>query len=331
MNNIQKTDELLSLSDLRTHFRTPKGLVRAVDGVSFSLHRGETIGIVGESGSGKSVCARTIMGLLPSYAMVSAESSVIFDGQELIGLSEKKFRRIRGRDIAMIFQDPMTTLNPVIKIGKQISESLTLHLGMNAADARSRAIELLREVGIPQPDTRVDQYPHQLSGGMRQRVAIAIALSCEPKLLIADEPTTALDVTVQAEILDLLQREQKNRGMALILITHDLGVVAGRCDNVAVMYAGRIVERGPTGALFASPHMRYTQALLDSIPRLDTPPQSELRNIGGSPPNLIVPPPGCRFAPRCGEASENCSTQEPALTPAAGNTGHSFACWNPQL
>jgi peptide/nickel transport system ATP-binding protein len=249
---------LLAVEDLHTHFRTPRGRVRAVDGVSFSLDRGRTLGIVGESGCGKSVLARTIMSLLPSNAWVPQASRVLFDGRDLRGLSERALRSVRGRQMAMIFQDPMTSLNPVMTCGAQIVEALAWHMGLGRRAARDRAVELFTAVGIPEPARRVDHYPHQLSGGMRQRVAIAIALSCEPALLIADEPTTALDVTVQAEILDLLNRQQRERHMALILITHDLGVVAGHTDDVAVMYAGRIVERAATTTLFAHTRMPYT-------------------------------------------------------------------------
>jgi len=316
---------LLVVDDLHTHFRTPRGRVHAVDGVSFALSRGRTLGIVGESGCGKSVLSRTIMGLLPSNAQVPAESRVLFDGRDLRHLSERALREVRGRHMAMIFQDPMTSLNPVMTCGAQIAEALMYHLGLGRRAARDRAIALLASVGIPEPDRRVDHYPHQLSGGMRQRVAIAIALSCEPQLLIADEPTTALDVTVQAEILDLLQQQQRSRNMALILITHDLGVVAGRTDEVAVMYAGRIVERAATATLFAETRMPYTEALLRSIPRLDDPPHTRLDAIAGRPPDLIDPPPGCRFAPRCRYAADDCRQQAPALS----GDRHAFACWHP--
>jgi peptide/nickel transport system ATP-binding protein len=316
---------LLAVEDLHTHFSTPRGRVRAVDGVSFSLDRGRTLGIVGESGCGKSVLARTIMGLLPSSARVPQASRVLFDGRDLRGLSERALRSVRGRQMAMIFQDPMTSLNPVMTCGAQIVEALTWHMGLGRRAARDRAVELFTAVGIPEPARRVDHYPHQLSGGMRQRVAIAIALSCEPALLIADEPTTALDVTVQAEILDLLDRQQRERHMALILITHDLGVVAGHTDDVAVMYAGRIVERAATTTLFAHTRMPYTEALLRSIPRLADPPHTPLETIAGRPPELIDPPPGCRFAPRCRYAADDCRHLAPALT----GDGHAFACWHP--
>ncbi len=316
---------LLAVEDLHTHFRTPRGRLRAVDGVSFSLDRGQMLGIVGESGCGKSVLARTIMGLLPSNADVPPASRVLFDGRDLRRLSERALRHVRGRHIAMVFQDPMTSLNPVMTCGAQILEALTYHLRMSRRTARDRAVELFTAVGIPEPARRVDHYPHQLSGGMRQRVAIAIAISCEPALLIADEPTTALDVTVQAEILDLLKRQQRERHMALILITHDLGVVAGRTDEVAVMYAGRIVERAATTKLFAHTRMPYTEALLRSIPRLADPPHTPLQTIAGRPPELIDPPPGCRFAPRCRYAADDCRHVAPSLI----GDGHAFACWHP--
>ncbi|WP_281017451.1 MULTISPECIES: ABC transporter ATP-binding protein [unclassified Minwuia] len=321
---------LLELTNVSTHFHSPAGRVRAVDGVSVSLEAGQTLGLVGESGSGKSVLARTIMGLLPSYAEIPKGGAITFDGQNLLTMDRKARRAISGPGIGMIFQDPMTSLNPVMKIGQQVYEGMRHHFGTSKATGRQRAIELLTEVGIPQPDVRVDQYPHQLSGGMRQRVAIAIALACEPKLLIADEPTTALDVTVQSGILDLLQREQRDRGMTLILITHDLGVVAGRCDKVAVMYAGGIVETGSTRSLFARTRMRYTQALLDSIPRLDRPPHERLKSIGGRPPNLITPPPGCRFAPRCAFADAQCEAAMPPMQADEADPAHSFACWHPR-
>ncbi len=319
---------LLSVADLQTHFETAKGLLRAVDGVSFDLIQGRTLGIVGESGCGKSVLARTLMGLLPGNARLAPEARIAFDGRDLRTLSEKALRQVRGRDIAMVFQDPMTSLNPVMPVGRQIVEALTRHLGMSTTQARSRAVELLQSVGIPQPDIRVKQYPHELSGGMRQRVAIAIAISCEPKLLIADEPTTALDVTVQSEILDLLQQQQRERHMAMILITHDLGIVAGRCDEVAVMYAGRIVERGGTMDLFANARMPYTEALLQSIPRMENPPHQRLQAISGRPPDLVMPPPGCRFAPRCAYVGERCRHETPALV-ADDPSGHEYACWRP--
>ena len=316
---------LLHVESLSTYFQTPRGRLHAVDGVSFKLAHGRTLAIVGESGCGKSVLARTIMGLLPSNAHVAPESRVLFDGRDLRCMSDRSLREVRGRQMAMIFQDPMTSLNPVMTCGAQITEVLEHHLKLGHRAARDRAVELLSSVGIPEPSRRVDHYPHQLSGGMRQRVAIAIALSCEPQVLIADEPTTALDVTVQADILDLLRHQQHRRSMALILITHDLGVVAGRTDEVAVMYAGSIVEHAATALLFTETQMPYTQALLRSIPRLDDPPHTRLEAIGGRPPDLIDPPAGCRFAPRCRYAADDCRRQAPALSGKL----HAFACWHP--
>src|SRR5262245_33437484 len=290
---------LLQVIDQRTAFATSRGLLKAVDGVSLRLERGRTLGIVGESGSGKSILARSIMRLLPPSAVIGDSSRIVLDGHELGSLSERDLRRVRGRRMAIVFQNPMMSLNPVLTIGTQIGETLTHHLGLAGAAARRRALDLLAAVGLPQPDVRIDQYPHQLSGGMRQRVAIAIALACEPELLIADEPTTALDVTIQAEILDLLQRLQRERRTAMILITHDLGVVAGRTDEVAVMYAGRIVEQAPTRTLFKAARMPYTRALLASVPRLDDGKGRRLATIDGHPPDLVRPPRGCSFGPRC--------------------------------
>ena len=325
---------LLQVENLHTHFQTERGLVRAVDGVSFSLDQGVTLGLVGESGCGKTILCRTLMGLLPPSARVSEDACILFNGHDLRGLDEKAMRAIRGREVAMIFQDPMTSLNPVMKVGAQISETLIHHLGTSKPDARARGIELLRAVGISAPERRIDEYPHQLSGGIRQRVAIAIALACEPKLLIADEPTTALDVTVQSGILDLLREQQRERNMSMILITHDLGVVAGRTDEIAVMYAGKIVERSTTKDLFGNTRMPYTQALMQSIPQLDHPAHRRLKTISGQPPNLIYPPPGCRFAPRCSRAEAQCRDEEPVLASDGADSGdggvdHSFACWHP--
>jgi len=319
---------LLAVERLQTHFQTDRGLVRAVDGVDFTLEQGVTLGLVGESGCGKTILCRTLMGLLPPSAKIPDDAVVRFDGNDLRKLNEKALREIRGKDIAMIFQDPMTSLNPVMTVGAQISESLRLHLGYSKRDAHARSVELLRAVGIPAPQRRVDEYPHQLSGGIRQRVAIAIALACEPKLLIADEPTTALDVTVQSGILDLLQREQGERNMSMILITHDLGVVAGRTDEIAVMYAGKMVERASTRDVFHDTRMPYTRALIDSIPVLDQPAHTRLSTIPGQPPNLIYPPAGCRFAPRCNRVQERCRSEEPALS-ATVPSHHLFACWHP--
>jgi peptide/nickel transport system ATP-binding protein len=315
---------LLVLRDVAVELPSPRGLLRAVDGVSLELEAGRTLGIVGESGSGKTMLSRAIAHLLPRGAKLSGR--VTFDGQILSELPPEALRRLRGRALAFIFQDPMTSLNPVLSIGSQLIETLREHLGLDTAAAQRRAIELLGEVGIPGPEQRLKQYSHQFSGGMRQRVAIAIALSCEPKLLIADEPTTALDVTVQAQILDLLAREQRRRRMAMILITHDLGVVAGRTDEVAVMYAGRVVERAPTRRLFKAMRMPYTEALIASIPELEAPPHTPLKAIAGLPPDPTRRGPGCAFAPRCPHCRERCRVAAP---PLAGDGTHHFACWNP--
>jgi peptide/nickel transport system ATP-binding protein len=314
---------LLSVQDLRVEFRTARGLLRAVDGVSFELEAGRTLGIVGESGCGKTVLSRSLLRLNPI-----AGGRIVFDGLDLTAMDESELRDVRGRHVSIVFQDPMTSLNPVLSIGAQIAETLVHHLRVSRRAARERARELLAAVGIPAPEARLREYPHQLSGGMRQRVTIAMALACEPRLLIADEPTTALDVTVQAQILDLLQHQQRERGMAMILVSHDLGVVAGRTDEIAVMYAGRIVERAPTRLLFARTRMPYTEALLRAIPRLGQPSHTRLEAIGGRPPDLVSPPPGCRFAPRCGRVRERCRRDEPPLE-SDGDAGHEFACWYP--
>jgi len=318
---------LLEVRDLKTHFRTGRGLVRAVDGVSLSLERGKTLGIVGESGCGKSVLSRSIMGLLPRFNVVR-KGKVVFAGRDISGLPASEMRHIWGTEMAMVFQDPMTSLNPVMKIGAQIEESLRYHLGMPRDDAVETAEVLLRSVGIPEPRRRLEEYPHQLSGGMRQRVTIAIALACGPALLFADEPTTALDVTVQAQILDLLADQQRDRNMAMILVTHDLGVVAGRTDHIAVMYAGKIVESAPTSVLFSELKMPYTEALVKSIPRLTNRSHTRLEIIGGRPPDLVSPPSGCRFSPRCPYAQDRCRTEEPPLQEAP-TPGHLYACWYP--
>ena len=308
---------LLEVRDLRTWFATPRGTVHAVDGVSLTLERGRTLGIVGESGSGKTVLARSIMNLLPKRAAVPAGGEVRFEGEAISGLGVKQMRRRWGVEMAMVFQDPMTSLNPVVKIGQQITEALREHFSMRGREARATAVELLRSVGLPAPERRIDEYPHQLSGGMRQRVTLAIALSCGPKLLIADEPTTALDVTVQRQILDLLQRQQRERHMALILVTHDLGVVANRTDEIVVMYAGQVVEQAPTATLFGQTRHPYTEALLASIPRLEQPSHTPLRAIPGRPPDLVAVAAGCRFAPRCRYAQARCLTEPPDLVAAA--------------
>jgi oligopeptide/dipeptide ABC transporter ATP-binding protein len=317
---------LLEVTDLRTGFRTAGGLVRAVDGVSLTLDRGRTLGIVGESGSGKSVLSRSIMGLLPKRNVVR-EGRVVYDGQDLTALGPKAQRNLWGAEMSMVFQDPMTALNPVLKIGNQITEGLRHHLGVDRKTANQNAVALLRSVGIPEPERRLSQYPHELSGGMRQRVMIAVALACGPKLLFADEPTTALDVTVQAQILNLLARQQRERNMAMILVTHDLGVVAGRADDIAVMYAGQIVEKAPTTTLFRNVRMPYTEALLRSIPKLDEPRHARLQAIPGRPPQLVDPPSGCRFAPRCPYAQAKCHVAAPPLVES--EPGHEYRCWFP--
>jgi peptide/nickel transport system ATP-binding protein len=317
---------LLSIEDVVVELPTSRGNLRAVDHVDLALGAGQTLGIVGESGCGKTMLSRAILLLLPKKAKLSGR--VIFDGQDLVRLKAEALRRLRARSIAVVFQDPMTSLNPVLTIGTQLVETLQEHLELDAAAARRRSVELLAAVGIPAAEQRPAQYPHQLSGGMRQRVAIAIALSCEPKLLIADEPTTALDVTIQAQILDLLAREQRRRHMAMILITHDLGVVAGRADEVAVMYAGRVVERAPTRALFKNMQMPYTAALLAAIPKLEAAPHTPLAAIPGRPPDPTRPLKGCSFAPRCRYVGDECLRSKPALT-AAESEGHRYACFHP--
>ncbi|MFZ8969215.1 MAG: ABC transporter ATP-binding protein [Ilumatobacteraceae bacterium] len=300
--------------------------MRAVDGVDLNIHKGRSLGIVGESGCGKTVLSRSIMGLLPSTA--HREGSVRYEGQELVGKSVGSMRRFWGQEMSMVFQNPMVSLNPVMRIGEQIAEPLRIHLGMSRSDARDTALQLLEEVRIPEPKRRLRQYAHELSGGMRQRVVIAIALSCGPAILFADEPTTALDVTVQSQILDLIAERRQDRNMAVVLVTHDLGVVAGHTDEIAVMYAGKIVERAPTNELFANVKMPYTRSLLRSIPRLDDDPHTRLHAISGRPPDLIDPPSGCRFAPRCAYAREKCHVEAPPLQPTE-NPDHVYACWYP--
>jgi peptide/nickel transport system ATP-binding protein len=318
---------LLAVEDLRTHFLTETGRVKAVDGVTFTLERGRTLGVVGESGSGKTILSRSIMGLLPKRN-VARTGSARYEGTEVVGLGPSAMRGLWGTEMAMVFQDPMTSLNPVMRVGDQITESLRHHLDMDKREARETAVALLRSVGIPEPTQRVREYPHQLSGGMRQRVMIAIALASGPRLLFADEPTTALDVTVQAQILDLLEAQQTERHMAMVLITHDLGVVAGRADDIAVMYAGKIVEKAPTGTLFTSTRHPYTEALLKSIPKLEHTSHTRLEVIPGRPPDLVSPPKGCNFSPRCPYAQPKCIEEEPTLETGAGG-GHEFACWFP--
>jgi oligopeptide/dipeptide ABC transporter ATP-binding protein len=300
--------------------------VYAVNGVSFEIERGETLGLVGESGCGKSVTALALLGILPRAARITS-GSVRFQGRELLEQSQREWRRVRGREIAMIFQDPMTSLNPVLTVGRQLRESIEAHLDVSRKDATRRAIELLDQVGIPGARARLGDYPHQFSGGMRQRVMIAMALACEPKLLVADEPTTALDVTIQAQILDLLRRVVTERGTALILITHDLGVVAGTCERVNVMYAGTMVETGTAEHVFSQPRHPYTLALLQSVPRLDTGRRQRLRPIAGAPGNMLSEPVLCPFSPRCPHRSEACGAARPMLAPV--DSGQLAACFNP--
>ncbi|MDP3517120.1 MAG: ABC transporter ATP-binding protein [Pseudohongiella sp.] len=319
---------LLQVSNLSIRLNSAAGLVHAVEDVSFTLKAGQTLGIVGESGSGKSVMARSLMNLLPRRAVAQRKGSVLLSGREISTLSERELQRLRGPDIAMIFQDPMTALNPVLTICVQVSEPLQQHLGMSKQAARARAIELLDAVGIPDAVNRIDQYPHQLSGGMRQRVVIAIALTCNPSLLIADEPTTALDVTVQRQILDLLTGLQKERHMGMLLITHDLGVVASRADFIAVMYAGRLVEVAPANTIFKSMQHPYTEALFNSIPRINDASHTRLQAIPGRPPQLHNPAPGCAFAPRCPYAQQRCHRETPPVVQAE-QAEHLHACFYP--
>lgn len=322
MNSPKTTGVLLDVNEYSVGFRSERGLAQVVDKVSFQLERGSTLGIVGESGSGKSVLNRSLMGLISSNRQVE-EGSALFDGEELVGRDRQNFW---GNRIGMIFQDPMTSLNPVMRIGRQLFEPLRQHLAMNKEQATERAIELLTQVGIPEPKRRLRQYPHELSGGMRQRVMIAIALAGEPELLIADEPTTALDVTVQKYILDLLGELQTDIGMAIILITHDLGVARGRTDDIMVMYGGRVMELSPSEELFSDMSHPYTQALFSAIPRVDQPKHTRLTPISGAPPDPVEPPSGCRFSPRCVYAQDDCTTTLPELR---GSDEHQFACFYP--
>lgn len=301
---------LLTVTDLRTYFETEDGTVKAVDGISFELKRGETLGIVGESGSGKSVANLSLMRLIPDPPGKIVSGSIVFDGSDVLKLSSREVRGIRGKRIAMVFQDPMTSLNPFLRVSKQLMEVTQLHLGHTKAQAREHAIEMLEHVGIPDARARVDSYPHEFSGGMRQRVMIAMALSCQPELLIADEPTTALDVTIQAQILELIKRLKAETGASVILITHDLGVVAGMTDHIIVMYAGKVFERAPTNELFERPGNPYTRGLLRSVPD-PTDEQGQLYQIPGLPPDLAHLPPGCPFAPRCERAMDICRQEFP--------------------
>ena len=315
---------MLQVRGLKVSFRSEHGLVRAVDNVSFDVGEREILGVVGESGSGKTISLLSVMGLINDPNAV-IEGSIVYKGRELLGLPQRELRHVRGKEIAMIFQDPMTALTPVYTIGWQIAEQVRIHDRVSRQAARRRAVELLEAVGIPNPSAAVGRYPHQLSGGMRQRAVIAMALSCNPSLLIADEPTTALDVTVQAQILDLMQRLRRDFGSAIILITHDMGVVAEIADRVMVMYAGRIVERGAKRDIFKGPRHPYTWGLLDSIPPLDGPRPHRLKSIAGMPPSLLALPKGCAFGPRCRHRIARCD-ERPEL---AGDDGHAAACWLP--
>lgn len=318
------SEQLLSVRNLKTHYFTQDGVVRAVDGVDFDIERGKILGIVGESGCGKSQSVLSVMGLIPKPPGKIVDGEIIFEGKDLVKATEAEMRSIRGNDISMIFQEPMTSLNPVFTIGNQIMEVIMLHQKLNKRDAKAKAIEMLELVGIPAPDKRVDEYPHQLSGGMRQRVMIAMALSCNPKLLIADEPTTALDVTIQAQILDLMKQLQNDIGMAIALITHDLGVIAEVVERVVVMYAGKIVEEAPVGELFSKPLHPYTLGLLGSIPAIDK-KTDRLKVIPGIVPNPMNLPPGCRFNPRCEYVMDICRKQEPEIKKVGKD--HSVRCW----
>jgi oligopeptide transport system ATP-binding protein len=319
------TDEIiLEVKNLSTYFHTEQGQVKAVDHVSFVLRDGETLGIVGESGSGKTVLNLSILRLLPSSVTVHAGGQILYRGRDMMSLNESELQQIRGNKISMIFQDPMTSLNPYMKVCDQLMETLILHQGLDKKTAKEKSVELIKHVGIPDPKIRAEQYPHQFSGGMRQRVMIAMALSCKPDILIADEPTTALDVTIQAQILDLIRELTREMKTSVILITHDLGVVAGICDTVAVMYAGRIVEYGTVDEIFSNPRHPYTQGLIQSVPRLDGSSDHELFSIPGSPPSLVNLPAGCHFQPRCSKAMPICAEKYP---PEIVNGNHRCCCW----
>ena len=316
---------VLEVRDLRTRFRTPEGVVHAVNGIGFDLHEGELLGVVGESGSGKSVTMTSLLRLLPEPPAEIVSGRVRLDGEDLLTLDPEGLRRVRGARIGFVFQDPMTSLNPVLSVAYQITEPLRAHLGMPRRAARERAVELLEGVGIPAAARRLGDFPHQFSGGMRQRVMIAIALACNPEVLIADEPTTALDVTIQAQILELVKRLRSERGTGIVWITHDLGVVAGLADRVMVMYGGLVVERAEVRTLYARPRHPYTRALLRTLPKLDGARPERLASIAGQAPNLRRPPASCPFAPRCGHAFDRCRRENPALRPVA--EGHEVACW----
>jgi oligopeptide transport system ATP-binding protein len=325
----RRAEKLLTVTNLSTHFFTPDGVVQAVDDVSFDLGYGETLGLVGESGCGKSVTALSIARLVPNPPGRIVSGEIVFDGIDVLKMDEDEMRHLRGKEIGFIFQDPLTSLNPTLTIGYQITESIREHMGLSAKAATDRVADLLGKVGIPRARERLKDYPHQFSGGMRQRVMIAIALSCDPKLILADEPTTALDVTIQAQILELIQRLSDEFHTAVLLITHDLGIAAGMCDRVNVMYAGRIVETGTVDELFERPRMPYSWGLLDSLPRLDDIRGDRLRTIEGLPPLLIDPSDACRFEPRCRFARDKCREKEPELT-LRGDTLHAARCWATQ-
>ncbi|MGC9311430.1 MAG: ABC transporter ATP-binding protein [Sediminispirochaetaceae bacterium] len=321
-------ETILQVEDLRTYFKTDDGTVKAVDGVSFSLGKQESIGIVGESGSGKSVTNLSLLRLIPSPPGRIMSGKVLLEGTDILKLPKAKLRTIRGNKISMIFQDPMTSLNPFLKISTQMVETIMLHQKLDKQDALDRSIEMLKMVGIPRPEKRVTDYPHQFSGGMRQRVMIAMALSCNPQVLIADEPTTALDVTIQAQILEIMQELSDRLGTSVIMITHDLGVVAGMCDRIIVMYAGRIIEEAHTDDLFADPKHPYTQGLINSVPRLDKKTGQKLTSIPGQPPNLIDLPDCCPFYPRCEHAMDICKTKYPPRTEIQGTSSTRHVnCW----
>ncbi|MFD1957898.1 ABC transporter ATP-binding protein [Paenibacillus thailandensis] len=319
-------ERILDVKDLRVNFKVRGGVVQAVRGVTFHVNKGEAVGIVGESGCGKSVTAQSLMRLIPSPP-AQMTGSINFKGQEILSKTDKEMESIRGKEMGMIFQDPMTSLNPTMTVGQQIMEGLTKHQGLSKEDAKKRAIEMLSLVGIPNPASRVKQYPHEFSGGMRQRAMIAIALACNPSLLIADEPTTALDVTIQAQILEVMKKMQQQFGTSIILITHDLGVVADMCDRVIVMYAGKVVETGTKWEIFKNPQHPYTKGLLRSVPRLDQKKDEPLVPIFGTPPDLIKPPAGCSFCARCDYAMKVCQTHDPALEQVDGNPSHMASCW----
>lgn len=318
-------ENILEVKNLHVEFKTDRGLVKAVDGVNLTLKKGETLALVGESGSGKSVTGLSLMGLIPNPPGKITQGEILFEGKDILKASPKELRNLRGNRISMIFQDPMTSLNPFLKISTQLMETIEIHQKLSKKEARIKAIEMLELVGIPSPDTRIDLYPHQFSGGMRQRVMIAIALSCKPDILIADEPTTALDVTIQSQIIEIMQSLSKELGTSIIMITHDLGVVAGMSHRVSVMYAGRIVETGTNEDIFERPSHPYTKGLIQSVPRLDQPSHQKLYTIGGMPPNLSNLPQACYFHTRCPNVMDICKTQYPSVVQLSKS--HQAACW----